>query len=380
MVNSMKKKILVLTAMLVVLALLAVGITSIAGRKNGADEDKVTIVTSFYPMYVLALNLTEDIDDVEVINLTDNNIGCLHDYQLTTEDMRVLTDGDILLINGGEMELFLDNVVSNYPDLTVIDSSENISFLAAAAHIHDHSSTEEQAEETHSEDEHAKDEHADEAHSDDEHEEEEHAEEAHSDDEHEDEEHVEEAHSEDEHTEEEHNHVHGTVNGHVWLDMNRYVEQINHTAELLAEADQEHAEKYFANAENYAAKITQLRDDFEETLSEMKGQEVITFHGAFAYLADELGLEIVYSVDMDSDTALSAGDIANIIDEIRYHNIKYLFAEELYSREIAEQIANETGATVCLLETNVSGNGDKDSYINGIEKNLELLKSLFTEN
>lgn len=350
MVNSMKKKILVLSAMLVVLALLAVGITSIVGRKNGADEDKVTIVTSFYPMYVLALNLTENIDDVEVINLTDNNIGCLHDYQLTTEDMRVLTDGDILLINGGEMELFLDNVVRNYPDLTMIDSSENISFLAAAAHIHDHSSSEEHAEEAHSEDEHTEKEHA------------------------------EEAHSEDERTEEEHDHVHGTVNGHVWLDMNRYVEQINHTAELLAEADQEHAEEYLVNAENYAAKISRLRDEFEETLSEMKGQEIITFHGAFAYLADELGLEIVYSVDMDSDTALSAGDVADIIDEIRYHNIKYLFAEDLYSREIAEQIANETGATVCILETNVSGNGDKDSYINGIEKNLELLKSLFTEN
>ena len=48
-------------------------------------EDKIKVVTSFYPMYLLTSNVVKDIDNVELINMTDSSTGCLHDYSLTTE-------------------------------------------------------------------------------------------------------------------------------------------------------------------------------------------------------------------------------------------------------------------------------------------------------
>ena len=40
----------------------------------------VRVVTSFYPVYVAALNVTDGIEGTEVHNLARPHIGCLPDY------------------------------------------------------------------------------------------------------------------------------------------------------------------------------------------------------------------------------------------------------------------------------------------------------------
>ncbi len=89
------------------------------------DDGKLTIVTSFYPMYLDAINITRGVSDVEVVNLTPPQTGCLHDYQLTPEDMKVLETADILIVNGLGMESFLDKVIETHPNLKIIDASDS---------------------------------------------------------------------------------------------------------------------------------------------------------------------------------------------------------------------------------------------------------------
>ena len=88
-----------------------------------------TIVTSFYPVWILARNLTEGIDGMEVVNMAANTTGCLHDYSLQNSDMAVLSDADALLVNGSGMEAFLPVVTSAYPGLPVIDATAGLPFL-----------------------------------------------------------------------------------------------------------------------------------------------------------------------------------------------------------------------------------------------------------
>jgi len=100
-----------------------------------------TIVTSFYPIYIFALNLTEDIEGVEVRNLTAPDTGCLHDYQLQTGDMKKLAAADAFLINGAGMEGYLSGVMDAFPQLMVVDASTGIELLCAEEehdHEHDH--------------------------------------------------------------------------------------------------------------------------------------------------------------------------------------------------------------------------------------------------
>ena len=89
-----------------------------------------TIVTSFYPVWILTLNLTEGIESVKVVNLAEPTTGCLHDYTLQNSDMAVLSGADALLINGSGMESFLPVITSAYPELPVIDATAGLPFLS----------------------------------------------------------------------------------------------------------------------------------------------------------------------------------------------------------------------------------------------------------
>ena len=93
------------------------------------------VVTSFYPVYVTALNVTYGVEGVEVTNLTSPHLGCLHDYQLTTGDVRQLSEADLLLANGAGMEPFLDKVARQSPGLRVVEVSEGIPLMDGNSHV-----------------------------------------------------------------------------------------------------------------------------------------------------------------------------------------------------------------------------------------------------
>ena len=97
----------------------------VTGCGGKSEDGKLHIVTSFYPMYLDAINIAGNIPGVEVTNLTAPQTGCLHDYQLTTEDMKKLESADIFIVNGLGMENFLDKVVESNKNLKIIDASQS---------------------------------------------------------------------------------------------------------------------------------------------------------------------------------------------------------------------------------------------------------------
>lgn len=89
-----------------------------------------TLVTSFYPVWVMTLNLTQGMDDITVRNLTEPATGCLHDYALQSSDLVSLSDADALLINGAGMEAFLPEITAAFPALPILDASRDIPLMA----------------------------------------------------------------------------------------------------------------------------------------------------------------------------------------------------------------------------------------------------------
>jgi len=127
-----KKNILILClCILVVIGIIVLGITS---GNNNEKINKTKIVTTFYPMYVASLNLVQGIDEIELQNLTSNSTGCVHDYTLTPQEMMNLSDAKAIIINGSGMEGFLNDVISNYSELTVIDTSAGVKTIEEEKH------------------------------------------------------------------------------------------------------------------------------------------------------------------------------------------------------------------------------------------------------
>ena len=126
-----KNKYVFVLVMLVVITVVSGLLTNIYVRESGSkqEEQTLTVVTSFYPMYIAALNVIGDTDGVHLQNLSEPQTGCLHDFQLTPEDMKLLSKADVFIINGGGIESFMKDVAKSYPDLTIIEASEGIDLL-----------------------------------------------------------------------------------------------------------------------------------------------------------------------------------------------------------------------------------------------------------
>ena len=127
----MKKFLFVIAVMLSSVLMAA------CGEAKKAGDSEINVTASFYPIYILAENVIGDTDGINLQNMAQPQTGCLHDYQLSTGDMKKLDTTDIFLINGGGMESFLDNALELFPQLNIVDTSKGTVSLENDGHDHE---------------------------------------------------------------------------------------------------------------------------------------------------------------------------------------------------------------------------------------------------
>ena len=119
-----KRNIIIIVA--IVLILIAGIVIGNLNRKDDIEGDSLKIVTSFYPIYIMTLNIANGAENIEVSNMAENYVGCIHDYTLTTTDLKKFENADIFVQNGYDMEQFSQKIIDSYPDVKMVDSSTKI--------------------------------------------------------------------------------------------------------------------------------------------------------------------------------------------------------------------------------------------------------------
>ena len=124
----MKRNLKYIIAIVVILLIAIIGIIAVnKNKKEKINDGKYRIVTTFYPIYIMTANITQGANNIELVNMADVNVGCIHDYTLQTSDMKKIENADVIIQNGLGLESFMDKIISAYPELKVIDSSADIS-------------------------------------------------------------------------------------------------------------------------------------------------------------------------------------------------------------------------------------------------------------
>lgn len=326
-----------------------------SAKNTDEADDMLTVVTSFYPMYIATLNIVDGVEGVRLENLSEPQTGCLHDFQLTPEDMKLLSTADVFVINGGGIESFMSDVAKVYPKLDVVEACEDVALLseddADSDHDHDHDADAE------SDSDHDHDHEADtESDSDHDHD-----------------------HEADAESDSAHDHDHGDENAHAWMSVPRYRTMVQTIASRLAEKDAKHADEYYANAKAYDAKLAVLEEKINSIKSLTNGQNIIIFHEAYAYVADDFSMNACYLLDLDEERSVSAGEIKQVIGAIKDDSVSVILAEELYGKSMGDTVSRETDVHVVYIDPLNRGEYDKDSYLDGMEHNIELIKEAFTK-
>ena len=106
--------------------------SSCSGPQKNKDK-KPVIYTSFYPVYDLCQKIGGDTVDVKSFMPLDKQP---HIWEPSPKDMKKLASCDLLVVNGANMEPWLDTVRENLPDLDILklsDSVDLITYKGAAA-------------------------------------------------------------------------------------------------------------------------------------------------------------------------------------------------------------------------------------------------------
>lgn len=123
----MRSKVITFLSILVIAAFFIGGCA--VNNNNISDKQETTIVTSFYPIYIFTKNVAMNIEDVNIVNMTEPQTGCLHDYQLIPADLKILDKADAFVINGAGMESFMSKVIEQRPDLKIVEAAKGMELI-----------------------------------------------------------------------------------------------------------------------------------------------------------------------------------------------------------------------------------------------------------
>nr|WP_238718510.1 zinc ABC transporter substrate-binding protein [Petrachloros mirabilis] len=325
----------------------APGTTDVADTEasDSAIATDLTVVTTILPITQFTNAVVGD--RAEVIPLMPTNVSP-HDFQASPADVQALVNADVLVKNGLEMELFLEDMIANAenPDLVMIDSSEGIAVISNEAvegqsggkaddHNHDH------AEEDHDDEHNATAADAD------------HAEAGH--------------------------HDHGEFNPHIWLDPKRAIQQVENIRDGMIAVDPEGEEIYTANAAAFIAELEALDAEITEQLAPFAGQTFVAFHDFAPYFAESYNLQADFLVDVPAANA-APEDVKRVMDTVQASNLKTILTEPTAGEDAFDAIAQDLGVQVGVfnpLEVGDPESVQPDYYLTTMRQNAANLASAF---
>ncbi len=179
----------------------------------------------------------------------------------------------------------------------------------------------------------------------------------------------------------------GEVDPHVWHDAAHVMRMVGRIRDNLVQADPAHTDTYTANAEAY---LTQLREldawiaDQVNTLPDDR-RKLVTSHDTFGYFARRYGFEILGTALGSVSTAVAdpaAGEIAELVEEIKAAGVPAIFAENVSNPRLMEQIALEAGVQLApALYTDALGEpgSDGDTYLKLIRYNVTTIVTALSQ-
>lgn len=157
-------------------------------------------------------------------------------------------------------------------------------------------------------------------------------------------------------------HADGSLDPHVWFDMNRMADAAVIIGDALAES----------GGSAYADCGAQVADEIRTAEGEVRAllesvpedrRILITDHDALGYLADKYGYEVAGVVIPGGGTLAepSSAELSALVETIRAEGVPAIFANTADSSALSDAVAAEAGGSVQVVELYVGSLGGPDS-------------------
>ncbi|KOP77697.1 metal ABC transporter substrate-binding protein [Cytobacillus solani] len=317
------------------------------GENVDKDEDKLTVLTTIYPLEDFTKKIGGNYVDVK--SIYPPNVDA-HSFEPSTKDMMGLAVSDLFIYTGVGIEGFAEKATESLKNenVAILKAGDGIDLLKST-HEHDH---EDEGEHNHDEDD---------GHT--------HDQGEHSHD---------EVSTEEHHEHEEHGHHHGDYDPHVWLDPILSIELATNIKNSLIQLMPEHKSEFETNFLQLKGELEKLDEEYKTAIENSKTKYLLVSHAAYGYWEERYGIEQIAIAGLSPTQEPTQKGLQSIIEESKEHQIQYVIFEQNLSTKVAEIIQKEIGAESLILhnleaitEENLKQN---DDYFSIMRRNLETIK------
>lgn len=157
---------------------------------------------------------------------------------------------------------------------------------------------------------------------------------------------------------------------HIWLSVANARSMTQNICQGLIQKYPQYQSIFEKNLARITDQFDQLDAYGNKMLSSLSNDQLITFHDGFSYFADYWGLHILHSLEEESGSEASAGELKELIRLVRDNQIPAIFVEENGSTSAAHTVARETGIRVYALNMGMSGS----DYFEMMYHNIDTIK------
>ena len=256
--------------------------------------------------------------------------GDPHDFQPTSQQMKVALDCQLLLASGKGIETYLGKLRDNLPaSLKVVDVGEKIPSLRT-----DNEKVFAQIE------------------------------------------------GEEAGGHEDHDHDHGLIDPHWWHSTENLRRAAGILAAVFSEADPAHAAEYQAQGKAYEEKIRELKSWANKEMAKVPRaqRKVVTSHEAFGYLCEEFDMKSVAIEGLTAEHEANSKHLANCINLIKKLQIRAIFPEDKKSSKQLDLIVKETSVKLGEpLIADGNGTGEQATAIGMMKYNISAIIDALTK-
>jgi zinc transport system substrate-binding protein len=302
-------------ATLIPLAMIATAYTGRPALQDRQEQEKITVVASFYPLYEFASRVVGD--RAEVSSLVPAGVEP-HDWEPTAEDISREHAVDVLVINGAGFEIWADDMKAE----VVANTSEGIEFNYKEEN---EAGTDELG---HEDDDVAGG---------------------------------------------------NGVNPHIWLDPMLAKHQIYKIRDAMVRSDPANTDYYNQNADRFIAELDSLDAFIRSELASCGKSDFIAFHDAFIHFSERYGLRQHSIQGVSPEGEILPQTIQQIIELANEFDINVIYSEDLIDSRLADTIANEIPNGKVLVLSPIEGVDKEEQaagigYIDKMKQNIANLK------
>lgn len=290
-------------------------------------EEKLTIVTSFYPMYDFTRKIVGEEAEVSMLVHAGSDT---HNYEPSAQDMAKIHEADLFIYANPEMEIWVENVLNSLEDSEVVPVMADKRSELIDNEEHTVITEEDSTDHSHGHD------------------------------------------LED--NQEDHSHI---IDPHTWLDPLLAQEQVKVITEAVIEKDTQNERFYAENSQAFINELEGLHQAYLEELTQVENDRFLVQHAAFGYIANRYDL-IQYSLaGLSTQTEANPKAMIEAITFIEEEDMPVIYYNSQTNTQLVETIADEAGIEAVMLHALESLTDEEIEagldYISVMENNLEAL-------